>query len=123
MITLSYGFKLPETDDTGDIWFAALEFDITQLNSHSHNGTDSARLTPITQTISSGSWASEGNSTWSQTITITSANASLTVDGASMEFRLSNGSIIYPTVEKVTSTTYKIYINDNTQSLTALYTH
>lgn len=115
--------KIPETDDTGDLWFPAIEDNFSQLDAHSHNGTDSARLTPITQVISSGSWASEGNSTWSQTITITSANASLTVDGTSMEFRLSNGSIIYPTVEKVTSTTYKIYINDNTQSLTALYTH
>ena len=123
MITLTYGLKLPETDDTGDLWFAALEDNITALDAHTHDGTTSPRLTPITQTISSASWASEGNSTWSQTVTITSANASLTVDGTSMEFRLSNGTIIYPTVEKVTATTYKIYINDNTQTLTALYTH
>lgn len=120
--TLSNGYKKPETDDTGDTWFSDLEDNIQRLNDHSHNGTDSELITPTTQSIASGSWVSQGNNTYSQVIDVTSANSAFTYDTVSMEFRLSNGDVFYPTVEKESPTTYTIYINDNSETLTAIYT-
>ena len=43
--TLSYGFVRPATGDKGSVFFPALEDNITQLNSHDHDGTDSALMT------------------------------------------------------------------------------
>jgi len=120
--TLSNGYKKPEDDDSGDSWFQDLEDNWQRANDHKHDGADSELLTPTTQTISSGNWDDDGNDTHSQTIDVTDANSAFTFDALGMEFRLSSGTIIYPTVEKVTSTTYKIFINDNTQTLTAIYT-
>jgi hypothetical protein len=44
MQTLSYGYKLPETGDFGDVWFPALEDNITRVNSHDHDGVNSTKL-------------------------------------------------------------------------------
>lgn len=121
--TLSNGYKKPQTDDTGDIWFPNLEDNWQRVNDHKHDGADSERLTPITQAIASANWVDQGNDTFSQVIDVTSADSSLTYDAIGIEFRLSNGDAIYPTVSKTSSTTYTIFINDNTQALTAVYTH
>lgn len=121
---LSYGYKLPSTGDRGATFFPDLEDDITQLNDHDHNGTNSALLTIsaiaiTTQAIASGSWAATSGGTYKQTVTLP---GSLTYDAISMEFRLTTGKhIIFPTIEKVSSTSYDIYINDNTQGVTAIY--
>ena len=123
--TLSNGYIKPETDDTGDTYFSNLEDNIQTVNDHDHTGgaKGGQLLTPTTQTISSGSWTDAGNDTFTQTIDVTSANAAFTYDALGIEFRLSDGTAIYPTVTKLSSTTYSISINDNTQSLTAIYTH
>jgi len=119
MLTLSYGYKLPEQDDEGDEVFSALEDNITRLNGHSHNGTDSARLTTTRQTISSANWAPSGTG-YRQLVTVpNSAN----FDDVGIEFRFSDGSVVYPTVEKVSATTYYVYTNDNTSDFVAVYTH
>ena len=47
MIILSKGWKLPQAGDFGDVWFPALEFNINQLDSHSHNGIDSQKIGSI----------------------------------------------------------------------------
>lgn len=123
--TLSYGYKLPSTGDRGSTFFPDLEDDIQQLNDHDHNGTNSALLAIsavaiTTQAISSGSWVATSGGTYKQTVTMP---GSLTYDAVSMEFRLTTGKhIIFPTIEKVSSNTYDIYINDNTQGVTVLYT-
>lgn len=45
MTTLTYGFKRPATGDQGSVWFPAMEDNITRLDAHDHDGTDSAQLT------------------------------------------------------------------------------
>lgn len=50
-ITLSYGYKKPQTGDKGSTWFPDLEADIQQLNDHAHNGSNSARI-PSTNILS-----------------------------------------------------------------------
>lgn len=123
--TLSYGYKKPANGDRGAEFFPDLAADIQQVNDHAHNGVDSASLTTssvvvTTQAIVSGSWNSEGGGLYSQTVTI---GGTLQYDAISMEFRItSTKHVIYPTIEKVSSTSYKIYINDNSVGVTAIYT-
>lgn len=77
MIILTNGFKLPETGDFGDVWFPALEFNIQQLNDHTHNGTDSEQLdstaiAPLSVTVLSGSFVDQGDGYWRALATVPS---------------------------------------------------
>jgi hypothetical protein len=130
MLTLTYGLKQPETPDSGAEFYPALEANIAQLDAHAHNGTDSAKL-PITaidattQSISAGSWSATSGGNYRQLITIPSAltTAGYTMDTLAIQFRdASAGHMIWPTVEKVSNTTYYVYTNDNSLGLTAVYT-
>lgn len=127
--TLSYGFVKPQTGDRGSVFFPDLEDDIQQLNDHSHNGTNSAKLTAaasaaVSQAISSASWSSLGAGMYRQTVTIP---ASLTGNGGVYEsfniqfLNAANGRQLLLSREKVTSTTYYLFINDNSINVTAIY--
>jgi hypothetical protein len=124
MNTLSYGFKQPETGDLGSVWFPALEDDIEQLNDHTHNGTNSSKLatsatTSQTSTIASGSWSATSGGTYKQTITLP---AGLTWGTFAATFILTtSGHVVHPVVEKVSSTSYDVYTNDNSLGYTAIY--
>jgi hypothetical protein len=124
MLTLSFGFKKPESNDKGDVVFPALEANIQQLNDHTHNGTDSAKITSssittVTQVLASGSWVPTTNDRYRQTVTLP---ASVTFDTTGIGCRLSNGDLFYPTIEKISVSQFYLYINDNTQNVTVLYT-
>ena len=125
MQTLSFGFKKPQTPDKGSVFFPALEADIQQVNDHNHNGTNSAKLpasslTPTQGSINSAGWVSLGGGNYRQLVTMP---ATLTIDDYLPHFRLSaTGHPVLLSVEKVTATTYWVYINDNTQSLIVSYT-
>lgn len=120
MLTLTKGFKKPQNPDTGDVFFPALENDIQQLNDHTHNGTDSQILALASQSIASGAWTSAASKTgmYVQTITVPAA---FTYDTCVVNFKLSTGEQIYPSVERASSTTYKVYSPDNTLTFTAYY--
>lgn len=126
MTTLTYGSKLPATGDTGaDGLFTWLQDNITLWDGHTHNGTNSARLTAasvavVTQSIASGSWGSTvGDGLYRQTITIAS---SLDYDEISISFKNSSGHQVFLQAEKVSDTQYYVYTNDNTMTYTAIYT-
>lgn len=122
--TLSYGYKLPTDGDRGGSFFPDLAADIQQLNDHNHNGTNSAQLSiqavaVTTQAISSASWAAQGGGTFKQTVTLP---GTLTYDAVAMQFRITSSKhIINPTIEKVSSNSYDIYVNDNSIGVTAIY--
>lgn len=122
--TLSNNFVKPATGDRGSVWFVALEGNIQKLNDHTHDGSNSERLTSksvtkVTDTISSGSWSSSGSG-YKQTVTMPSG---MNFDDFGLEFRnAANDYVLNLTVEKVTATTYDVYISDNTLNLTVLYT-
>lgn len=66
MVILSNGYKLPETGDFGDIWFPALEDNIQRTNDHTHNGTDSNKLSSLNiagfvQQVVSGDFSADGD--------------------------------------------------------------
>ncbi|WP_417353607.1 hypothetical protein [Flavobacterium alkalisoli] len=72
MITLSYGYRLPENKDF-DFW-PHLEFNIQRLAEHKHDGSDSAKiptynLKDATVDVLKENWV-ESNGVYSQTITI-----------------------------------------------------
>jgi len=123
MITLSFGFKKPETGDTGPIVFPALEGNIQQLNDHTHNGTNSAKipsssLTPLQESVASGSWALVADGIYSQTITLPAA---LSYDTTVFTVRLPSGDLVYPNIEKVSSTQYDIFTNDSSLGFEVSY--
>jgi len=123
MLTLTYGYKKPETNDLGPVVFPALEDNIDRLNSHNHDGSNSSKiptssLTHATQSIPAGSWALVAGGLYKQTVTLA---ASLNFDNLSLQFRLSSGDLVYPTVVRVSTSQYDIYLNDNTETLTAVY--
>lgn len=128
--TLTYGRKLPDDGDKGSSFFDDLEVNIALNDAHTHNGVDSApipiqNLSKSTQAVLSGNWvAVAGQSgTFSQTIVlpsgITMANfiPKFQVDNAGAEFQ----DIIHPSIKQVTTTSYEIFINDNTLDLLATY--
>lgn len=128
MQTLTYGFKLPETGDLGNVFFPALEDNITQLNSHDHDGSDSAaisvaNLTKSSASILAASWAATSGGTYRQEITLPSG---FTYANTMFKFKINGGThdgdTIYPSVEVGTAANkYYIYINDSTIAITALY--
>lgn len=125
MQTLTYGFKKPQTGDKGDVFFSALEDDIQQLNDHTHNGVNSAKITSssvtaTTSTIVAAGWVHQGNGTYRQTVTMP---GSLQYNDYFVQVKnTTTGHQYFPTIEKVTATTFYVYVNDNTLNLTLYYT-
>lgn len=119
MQTLSYGYKKPQNPDTGDIWFPAMESNMQQLNDHAHNGVDSAFLAVSSQSVLAAAWGSDlGGGRYRQLLTVPTG---MTYAGCQIEVRRSTGEVCYPTIERVSSTQFYLYTNDNTLAYTVLY--
>lgn len=125
MLVLSYGYSKPQTGDQGTALFTALENNIQRVNDHSHDGIDSAQLTPqaipgVTQTISSASWATYGgpNGHYRQSVTLP---AGFDFDTVAFSFRTTAGAVIHPTVEKISDTQMYVYTTDNTINFICVY--
>jgi hypothetical protein len=119
MITLSYGYKQPDSGDRGSIFFPAMEDNIQRLNDHTHNGVDSAPLSATS--ISSGlttalavNWVLVYPGKYKQTL---SAAAGFNMDDYTITTRdQATGYIVNPTIDKLTATTFDIYTCDNTKT-------
>lgn len=124
MQTLSYGFLKPQTGDRGSAYFPALEGDIQQLNDHVHNGVDSAKIASAgvlatTQAILSAAWVLVAGGTYRQLVTVPATITTLA--SWRVEFLDPSGFQQYLTMERVSTTTFYVYINDNSLALTAQY--
>ena len=123
MLTLSNGFKKPETGDKGSIFFAALEDNIDQVNSHSHNGTDSEKLSTIssnvlTSDVLAASWAADGN-TYKQSIIMP---AGIVYDNVTISYKEAvTHEIAHLKTVKTATDTFDVYCNDSTKSFKAVY--
>jgi len=118
MQTLTYGRKKPDTGDPGSTFFPALEDNIDLNDAHSHDGVDSVKLTSYNITagtitgISGADWVAQGGGRYRATVNLP---AGFNWDTAFIQCRdTGNGSIINPTIEKVSTTQMYIYVNDNT---------
>lgn len=120
--TLTYGRKVPSSGERG--FWEALEDNIERDDAHDHDGLNSKKLKAKnfdkdTSTISSDDWDDQGGGTYKQTITLPSGYSMATV---TIWFIItSTGHPVFPTVEKVSNTSYDVYINDNSIGLTAIY--
>jgi len=127
MQTLTYGYKKPQTGDKGSVFFPALEDNIQRLNDHDHDGTDSAKLTAasvtsVAQTLLLANWVSVGDGLFRQLVT---CPGTLKVDEQGMRFQIASGAnsghFFYPSVEKVSASTFYVYINDSSVDVKVLY--
>ena len=123
MLTLSYGFKKPENGDLSESWFVELANNVQLLNDHTHNGTNSAKISTLgvnalTQALPNTGWAPFG-SIYSQSVTLPSAQL---YDNYYVSFKTTAGEPVFLSAVKTSSTAYTIYSNDNTLGLVAYYT-
>jgi hypothetical protein len=108
---LSKGYKKPSNPTYGDLWFPAMEDNIQRMNDHTHNGTDGAQIANQTVSASSGSWGSDlGGGSYRQLITTPTG---MQYDSTRISVRRSTGEQAYPTLERVSATTFYIYTNNN----------
>lgn len=121
---LTYGLKNPQNGDPGSSFFPDLNFDIARIDAHNHDGSNSALLTsqsinPVSASVSSAGWLATGSSgNYRQVVT---TPPSIDFDAYGLSVRTSAGIEINPTIEKITDTTFYIYVNDNALNLTLLY--
>lgn len=135
MLTLSYGYKKPETGDRGSVWFPALEDNITRLNSHDHDGVDSVLLTPDslqkpTSTIAIIDWVDDGGGNYHKEVTVpieisAAANfADIKYYGLICQIGTAGatfGDRVYPDIERETATTFTVRTNDNSTAMLIYY--
>ena len=122
-VTLSKGYKLPQNGERG--WWQTLIDNWTRLNSHDHDGTDSekissANLSFTTQDLSASNWSSVGGGTYRQTVSLP---AGMSFPAAVVNFYTDSGTghQVFPKVVKIDSSSYYVYVNDNTVDLKAVY--
>ena len=124
MNTLTYGTKIPETGDRGTPLFDALEENFTNWDGHLHDGITSPLLTAqafvgVSGTILAAGWVAFGPiGHFRQLVTMAPG---FLFDTTKIAFRTTAGAYIYPTVERVTSTTYYVYSTNNAIDFIAIY--
>lgn len=113
MQVLTNGYKLPETGDFGDVWFPALEDNIQRVNDHTHDGTNSEKLSSKNiaaenQTIVAGSFSASGNA-FRATV---SMPAGLLFDDAVIVAKdPTTKDQIYLKIEKINASQFYLYTN------------
>ncbi len=128
--TLNYGFIKPQTGDPGSVFWPALEDNIQQTNDHTHNGSNSSRLsaassTAVVQSVVGTGWDSAGGGLFFKPITLPSSltSAGGTYDDYSIEIRNSaNDRRVFLETVKSSATTFTIYSNDDSLAVKILYT-
>lgn len=124
MNTLSYGVKKPQTGDKGSVWFPEMEDNMQYLNDHTHDGSTGApvpatNIQAVTQSVLAAAWVATSGGTYRQLLTVANSK---NFDDVDVIFRDSTTKQkLYLGTEKVSATTYYVYINDNSISLTASY--
>lgn len=127
--TTTYGYKMPTRNDRGSEVFDALEANITRSDIHSHDGSNGAKINPkdfskTTTTLALASWVAVAGQTgtYRQLLTVP---AGYTLDESLVKCFVGSGSeagnILFLSIEKVSSTTAYVYINDNTIDVKVTY--
>ncbi len=120
MTNLPYGYYLPQNPDTGDVFFPRVEDNFTRWASHNHDGANSAPLASTAADIIAASWVAApiGGGVYRQVVTIPSP---YTYDGSQMWFKRSSGEVVYPSIERISNSSFYFYTNDNTISYKVYY--
>jgi hypothetical protein len=138
MVTTTYGYLNPSSGDLSkgtNGWMAQINFDISRLDGHSHNGIDSVQLNlsaivPSTVVAPSGSWTTSTGGTnlpvsgYMQTVTVPAAISEL--NNYTLKFLVNTaGARQYQLLnlfyERLTGTTFTLYCNDNTVDVLCVF--
>lgn len=124
MLTLSFGYKKPQTNDKAAVVFPALEENIQKQNDHNHDGINSERVPSATLQstvvdVSGAGWGSDlGDGIYRQAV---NAPAGYDYDLGTVEVRLSTMERIYPKVTKISSGQIYVYSNDPTVAMKVFF--
>jgi len=123
MQTLSNGYQKPETGDRGNVFFPALEGNIQRVNDHTHDGNNSEKLdaqavNALSGTIIPGDWTTVVAG--QQFRAVVTMPGSLEFDTTHISLRLNNITL-FSKVEKITNNTFYVYTNDNSTTVTVIY--
>jgi hypothetical protein len=125
--TLTYGRKVP-LDGERTFW-DNLEANIARDDAHTHDGSDSAavpakNITHGTSSLLAANWAAVAgeSGTYRQLVTVPTG---YTEKSFAKAFFINSGSEdgfqFFPSVERVSDTTFYVYINDNTVDVKVVY--
>lgn len=123
MVTLTYGYKKPQTGDTGDKFFPAGEFNIQRINDHAHNGVDSAFLTVAGIAVTAASFipttgAQGAAGIYEQELTLPAGRL---FDTTQIWFRSSIGNTANLSIAKTAANKFKVYTNQPAEVYTVFY--
>jgi hypothetical protein len=123
MIVLSYGFKQPQNGDASSVWFPALAENVTLLNNHTHDGSNSSFLNagsiaPASVDILAVNWTLVSTGIYTQTVT---TPLEVNLDDNIMQIKLSTGEFVYPSITRLTPTSFSIRTNDNSLDYVAVF--
>lgn len=130
-LTLSKGYKKPQTGDSGTTFFPDLEFDIQRLNDHSHDGANSEKLSVISsksmlQSNAGAAWVLVGGTDYyRKVITIPSVLVSGGYLLTEVNYQIrdsATGEILSLSNAKVSNTSFEVYSTDNSLSIDVVYT-
>ena len=107
--------KIPQTGDRGNSFCPALSTNMEVLDTHSHNGVNSEKIASSSITkpeiiLASNAWVLDG-ADYKQTVTLPNG---YDFDKTHIKFVISSGddqgSVIHPTVVKISSSTFSVYV-------------
>ena len=126
--TLSHGYKKPQAPDPASIWMPEHEENIQQLNDHDHDGLNSAPILGSTLTRSQSTITAAG---WTPVLGGYEQTVSTPADISEINQHFLKfvstaglapaGTVIYPEVERVSATSFKVTVNDDTLEMTVYY--
>lgn len=130
--TTPYGYLIPVDGDLAkgaSGWYESLEFDIDRLDSHNHDGVNSALLTvsqftPYTKAISASDWSLDASGIYKQTVTVPAGIDDISNFNLKLIFTAPAGKVgeaAYLPYKRLSATTFELYCNDNTAAFTALF--
>lgn len=127
MQTLTYGLKRPDSGDKGDVFFPALEENITQLDAHTHDGVTSPKIPSssveaVSQNVAAASWSDQGGDIYRALVTMP---GSLQFDTSTLSFEINSGSDVgsrfFPSVTRVSANSFYVFINDDSLDIKVIY--
>lgn len=133
--TENYGngaYIIPTDDDTGNSVFADLEVMFERLATHSHTGADSASIslnfTKITEDYLKSAgllWVSIGDGLFRAIVNIVDPTPTYDVNLRTLFYRSAATGFLWegfaPRVEKISSSSYYVYSNDDSIDLRTVY--
>lgn len=122
---LSKGFVKPQAGDLGQTWMPEHEDNIQQLNDHDHDGLnsqliDAISLTKQTSVVLAASWVADGGGNFSQVISVPAAISEINNHLVKI-YDQATGDFLNLGIERVSASSIRIRINDNSLTVVAVY--